>query len=263
MSQKAPTLQSTKDYSRFELCQFNRSVEKKKHLLESMRKYGYIPAYPLHCTKGDGNRLQIKGGHHRFECAQELGIAVYFVVSNDDASIHVLEEATTRWSIKDYLESFARCGLGDYAKVKEYHEKTGIPIGLCISMLGGEAAGSSNLVAKFKQGKFVVKDELHAATVADVVAHCAEHGIKAVDSIFVQSLSRCLFCSEFSPDIFKVRAANNSSLFKPSRSIVEQTAIFETVYNMKARTENKVPLAFLTNRAMAARNVFNKQAVTA
>lgn len=258
MSTKKPVLLSTKDYTKFELCQFNRSVDKKKHLLESLRKHGYIAAYPMHCTQGADGRLRIKAGHHRFECSQELGIPVYYVVSEDDASIHSLEEATIRWSIKDYLESYARLALPDYVRVKEYHETTGIPIGLCISMIGGEAAGSSNMIPKFKQGKFVAKDTHHAATVADVVKHCCEHGIKAKDFIFIQSLSRCLFVQEFSPEIFKLRAAANAPMFKPCRSIIEQTAIFEAVYNMKARAENKVPLAFLTNRAMAARSVSGK-----
>lgn len=68
-------LLSTKDYSRFELCQFNRSVAKTKNLRDSMKEHGFIPAYPIHCTL-KGGKLQIKAGHHRFEVAQELGLAV-------------------------------------------------------------------------------------------------------------------------------------------------------------------------------------------
>lgn len=259
MSQKAPTLQSTKEYSRFELCQFNRNIQKTKYLKESMQKHGYIAAYPIHCERGVGNRLRIKAGHHRFEVAQELGLAVYFVISEDSAGIAELEWATNKWTIQNYMESYSRCGLPDYVKVAEYVERTQIPISLAISMLGGEAASSNNLLDKFKLGRFVVTGEEHAALVADIVAFCFERGIKSRDAVFIQSLSRCLFAPEFNPEVFKSRAASNVAMFKPCRSIAEQTLIFESVYNMKARSDNRMPLAFLVSRAMAARNIINKR----
>jgi hypothetical protein len=251
---KNPVLQSTKDYSKFVLCDFNRNVEKKKFLRESMEKHGYIPAYPMHCIVGDKGLLQIKAGHHRFEVARELGIAVYYVISNDMATIHELEKSTTRWTYRDYLESFAKCGNKDYQQVKWYHEETGIPIALCVSMLADQSAGSGNCNVKFKFGEFAVVTCEHIDLVADIVLHCKALGIKATDAIFVQALSRCVRVKEFSPEVFKTRATANSSMFKPCRSVQEQTVLFENVYNMKSKHENKLPLVFLTNQAMAARN---------
>lgn len=259
MSQKAPTLQSTKEYSRFELCQFNRNIQNTKYLKESMLKHGYIAAYPIHCVRGVGNRLRIKAGHHRFEVAQELGIPVYFVVCDDDAEIPMFERSTNKWTVQNYLESHSRCGLPDYVKLAEYIERTKIPVSLAVSMLGGECASSNNLLGKFKLGTFVVTGEEHAEKVADIVAFCSEIGIKSRDSVFIQSLSRCLFTPEFSPEVFKARASSNVAMFKPCRSISEQMLVFESVYNMKARADNRVPLAFLVSRAMSVRNAINKQ----
>ena len=252
---KAPALQTTKDYSKFELCQFNRDVKKKKFLKASMEKHGFIPAYPMHCTRSSGGRLQIKAGHHRFEVAQELGLPVVFVVSDDDATIHELEKATTAWTIRDYMESFAKCGVEAYARVKEYHEKTGVPIGLCVSMLGGESAGSSNMLPKFKYGSYRISESTHADDVADIVLFCKELGVKSNDSIFVQSVSRCMYVDEFSPEIFKRRAAANASLLKPCRSVADQMAVLETVYNANARSDNRVPLVFLASKAARSRSV--------
>lgn len=246
-------LHSTKDYSKFELCQFNRSVEKTKFLRESMKKHGFIPAYPIHCNASDNGRLAIKAGHHRFEVAQELGIPLFYVVTEDSATIHELEKATTKWSINDYMNSFAKCGVDAYVKVKEYHERTGIPLKQCISMLGGESAGSGNQSTKFKHGEFKLADWNHADEVADVVLHCKGLGIRSTDSIFVQTISRCMFVPEFSPEVFKLRAASNVVRFKPCRLVIEQIALFEEIYNMKARNENRLPLTFLANKAMAER----------
>ena len=256
-------LHSTKDYSKFELCQFNRSVEKTKFLRESMKKHGFISAYPIHCNNGDGGRLLIKAGHHRFEVAQELGLAVFYVVTEDAATIHELEKATTRWSLQDYMESFAKCGSEAYAKVKEYHDRTGIPLQQCISMLGGESAASGNQAIKFKHGDFKLAEWTHAETVADIVLHCKSLGIKATDYIFVQTLSRCMFVPEFSPEIFKLRAATNVARFKPCRLATDQLALFEEIYNMKSHAQNRVPLMFLANKVMSERKaVKQKSAAT-
>lgn len=252
-----PTLQSTTDYAKFEICQFNRKVEKTKYLKESMKKHGYIPAYPIHCVKLPNGKLQIKGGHHRFEVAQELGIAVFYVVSDDDADIHEIEDATNRWSQKDYLDSFVNCGHSDYIQLREFHERTKLPLGICSSMLTGESASSNNKGRKFRLGEFKITEEgvKHAEMVADVVKFCNEIGIKSFDSTFIQAVSRCLFVPQFSVEIFKKRCEANVSLFEVCRNVIMQTELFEHIYNRGALAANRLPLAFLANQVMALRSV--------
>ena len=265
MSQKSPSLQSTSDYAKFELCQFNRNVEKTANLKDSMSRHGFIPAYPIHCTNAGGGKLQIKSGHHRFEVAQELGIAVFYVVSNDDATVHELEKATARWKQSDYLASFVRCGMEHYKLVARFHYSTGIPLGVCISMLSGESAGSGNKLSSFKDGTYFVTDVGydHAEAVADIVKFCFDHGVRSRDAIFLQSISRCLFVGEFSVEIFKRRVAAYASMLKPCRSVVEQTEIFESVYNRGASASSRLPLSFLANKVMNARSAVTKKVARA
>jgi hypothetical protein len=253
---KPNCLHSTKDYTKFELCQFNRNVEKTKHLRDSMKKHGYIPAYPIHCVKAASGKLQIKAGHHRFEVAQELGIAVYYVVSNDDATIHELEKSTIQWSQKDFMQSFVRCGNTHYIRLQEFHERTGMPLGICIAMLSGRTASSRSKVGKFKYGEFVIDEQgaAHAEQVAAIVRFCGDAGIKANDSIFIQAVSRCLCVSQFSAETFKKRCESNVSMIRPCRTLDEQTELFELIYNRNATAANRLPLAFLANQAMATRN---------
>lgn len=252
-------LHSTKDYTKFELCQFNRNVEKTKHLRESMKKHGYIPAYPIHCVKLPNGRLQIKAGHHRFEVAQELGIAVYYVVSDDIATIHELEKSTIQWSQKDFMQSFVRCGNEHYTRLQEFHNRTGMPLGICIAMLTGRTASSRSKVEKFKHGEFTIDEQgaAHAEQVAAIVRFCCDVGIKANDSIFIQTVSRCLFVAHFSAETFKKRCETNVSMFRPCRTLDEQTDLFELVYNRNATAANRLPLAFLANQAMAQRAIAN------
>lgn len=251
-------LMSTKDYSRFELCQFNRSVAKTKYLRDSMKEHGFIPAYPIHCTL-KGSKLQIKAGHHRFEVAQELGIPVYYVVSNDSASIHELEKATNRWTVQDYLESHVRCGSEDYARLKAYQEETGIPLGMCISMLSGESASSNNKLQAFKDGVFKVSGQEHADQVKQVVLHCKALGID-VNQNFVAALSRCLRVDEFSVETFLTRASSNRADFKKCRTVNEQMRHFEEIYNYKSHHQNKLALCFLADQAMLKRSCLPQKA---
>lgn len=252
-------LHSTKDYTKFELCQFNRRVERTKNLKESMRKHGFIAAYPIHCVKSPTGSLQIKDGHHRFEVAQELGLPVYYVVSNDDATLPELVIATEPWRQRNFLQSNVNCGKADYLELQKYQERTGLPLGCCASMLSGEAAGSNNKAKAFRAGEFSISDEgrRHAEAVAGIVIFCRDCGINTINAIFVNALSRCLFVKQFLPETFKKRCEANVAMFKKCRSIVEQTELFELVYNRNATTANRVPLAFLANQAMAQRAIAN------
>jgi hypothetical protein len=255
-----PKLMSTKDYSRFDLCLFNRSVAKKKDLRESMKDHGFIPAYPIHC-EAKGSRLLIKAGHHRFEVAQELGIAVYYVVSEDTATIHELEKATTRWTVEDYLESYIRCGNEGYIALKEYHEETGIPLGMCVAILGGETATSGNKLQQFKDGRFCISGQEHADDIKRVVTHCQAIGI-SVNQNFVAALSRCLRVPEFSIEVFLTRASSNRDDFKKCRTVIEQMRHFEEIYNYKAQHHNKLALCFLADQAMRKRSCVRSSSVT-
>jgi len=250
-----PRLMSTKDYSKFRLCQFNRSVTKTDALRDSMRHHGFIPAYPVHCVK-EGDAFSVKAGHHRFEVAKELGLAIYYVISDDSATIHELETATTRWSVEDYLSSYIRCGIESYTRLKEYWTETGIPLGMCISILAGESARSSNKLRSFKDGSFTIKGQEHADQIRQIVMRCSELGV-TINQNFVAAISRCLRVEEFSIETFLFRAASNATTFKKCRTIEDQMKLLEDIYNYKAH--NKIALCFLADQIMRKRSPFHKQ----
>lgn len=152
-------IQVTRNYDKFELLAFNRDVKRTTALERSMERYGWIDAYPMHVVPNGGVKLKIKAGHHRFTVAKKLGLPIKYVVCKDQGeTIHELEVATTPWTLKNYLDSFVRCERPDYISVKEYHEKTGINLSQCISMLGGDLASSHNMGKKFKDGTYKVKE---------------------------------------------------------------------------------------------------------
>jgi alpha-glucosidase (family GH31 glycosyl hydrolase) len=247
-------IMQSKDYSMFDLCDFNRNVENTRFLEESMRRHGWIDAYPMHVVQNGNRKFKIKAGHHRFVVAQKLGIPVKFVLAQDSATIHELERSTRTWTVRDYLDSYCRMGKPDYQIVKDYCDETGIPILMAVSMLGGHAARSGNFTTQFKNGTYKVRhSSSHAADVKDVVIALKRYGIKFPSLVlFVGAISKAMFVEEFSADRFKAKARAFPGMFEKKATVDQYVEMIEEIYNRQSR--EKIPLKFLAEQKAKERN---------
>ncbi|MFA5377574.1 MAG: ParB N-terminal domain-containing protein [Dehalococcoidia bacterium] len=250
----------TNNSAKFELLNFNRDVEKTRRLEESMKKHGYIPAYPIHCVSNGAGKFKIKAGHHRFYVARKLGIPFYYVVCEDKASIFELERSTNRWVVKDYLTAHMREGKNkDYVKVSEYMDETGIGLQNTMSMLGGHSAGSGNFQSEFKDGTFKIrKDSDHAEIVKDIVLHAKKCGIAFFsNTLFVQAISKVVWVDSFCISKFKAKIKLFSGMMEKKANLQQHLDQLEDIYNRQSR--DKVPLAFLAAQKARDRNIANSK----
>jgi hypothetical protein len=248
-----PKIHESRDYSKFELTEINRNISISKNLEKSMKEHGFLDAYPLHCVRNGNGKLKIKAGHHRFDMAQKLGLPIKYVVSNDTATIHELEKATNKWTLKDYLISYWRAGYTEYHTLKEYHERVGISLYSCISMLGGESAGSHNLSKKFMSGEFEVKGMEHANTVAELVLHADRCGFKwARSQHFVSALSKIVWVINFDFEQLKNKIQSHTSLMRQQATTHDYINMLDTVYNRN--NSHRMPLAYLAEECARKRN---------
>jgi hypothetical protein len=248
------TIRQTKNYGMFELHKFNRDIGNIKPLIDSMKKHGWIDAYPMHCVHGENGRFVITGGHHRFEAAKHLGIPVKFVVCKQKVDPSEIEPSATPWSLRDYFESFCRSGNRDYLLVKQYMAETGISLSNALSLMGGESAGSANKVKACKSGKYRVGDTQHAMQVKSIVLQLLGAGVDIANSnIFVQAISKALRVPQFSPKKFISKIKSNG-VYPEKRTTVDETLDeIERVYNFKVR--KKIPLAFMAKEISKSRHV--------
>lgn len=247
---------TTTNYSLFQLLDFNRNVNKTKRLEASMKKHGYINAYPLHVVRRDG-KLKIKAGHHRFSVASKLGLPVAYVVCNDSALVHELEAATVKWDMNDYLTSFVRLGDPDYIEVYKYHKRTGVGVGMIVSMFSGEMAASGNYGEAFKSGEFVIKDRLHAESVAELLETLKKSGISwAADRLVVCSLSRIISAGHADLLRLKNKIKGHACLIAKQPDMNAYMGMWEKIYNRSAHND-KIPLTFLTNETIEKRALEN------
>jgi len=246
-------IKESKNYDHFELTDFNRNVDRIDPLVESMKKHGWIDAYPMKCSQNGGDKLKIEAGHHRFKAAQMLGIPVKYVVCKDNATIHELEKATNPWTLRHYFDSYCRQGREDYLRLKKFSIDSEINLPLCASMLIGETAGSGNYNESIKNGTYKVKSTTHAESVADMVRHCKESGVPFYKmNLFVVALSKILWVPEFNIERFKQKITAHHSIMEKKANLQLYLEMIEDVYNRQS--SKKIPLAFLATQLAKERS---------
>lgn len=242
----------TNNYGRFELHEFNRDVRKTRELKASMEKYGWVDAYPMLVVRNGDNKLKIVDGHHRFEVAQSLKVPVKYVEMKSAPKMHELENARNNWTLNDYVTSFVRSDNEPYIQLYEYHEDTGIPLGLCASMLCDNNAASGNYHVKIKSGKFKVIDSRHADMVGDIIKHCVSCGLAwATNNLFVQAISKCSRSKDFNPNVFKQKVTKFHAFLEKQPNLERYMEMIDELYNRQARV--KIPLKFLAEQACKER----------
>ena len=216
-----------------------------------MKTHGFIPAYPLHVVRNGDGKLKIKAGHHRFDVAKKLGLAVWYVICDDSAGIHELEVPTGLWKFRDYMASFCRIGSEPHLAIAEYADRTGISMMQAASMLAGESASSGNQLVHVKKGTFLVKDTAHAELVGKIIVGCKDCGVTfATNSNFVSAVSSIAKLAEFDADNFLHKVAMNPGMMKKQATMAQFVDMIDAVYNYHAK--HKIALAFLAREA--ARN---------
>jgi len=250
----------TKNYSLFELCEFNRDLHNLSTLKESMKQHGYIPAYPLHVVRNGNGKLKIKAGHHRFEAAKALGIGVYYVICEDTASVFQLEESGPgEWNFGDFFGGHVRKGEAAHLIVKEYSERTGIGLAQSAALLANESGSSGNQNKYVKAGTYETKDTAHAEKVASAIIGCRNLKVSfATLSNFVSAVGSICRLDEFDVSVFLKRIEVNPSMMRKQATMAQYQEMIEAVYNHKA--QYKIPLAFSAREAARNRAAVKKPA---
>lgn len=239
-------IRETRDYSKFELHEFNRDITTKgkrfKALLDSMKKHGWLDAYPLHVVRNGNGKLKIKGGHRRFTAAQMLGISVKFVIiEGDGSSLPELESGVEPWNLKAHMKAYATQGNQNYIKLEEYIKKYGIPANTAITLLKKDGKFGV-YIDDFKSGNFVVGNPSHAEIVGEIVLYADEIGIPFCrNSRFVWAISRVINVDGVNIDELKIKMKNHAYLMSKQAEVCGYIQMFEKVYNRQR--SNKIAIA--------------------
>jgi hypothetical protein len=259
-STAAPRLHRTREYKRFYFPADNRPIDvvnlrpQHKRLRESMREYGFLPSFPLMVQVVNG-KLYVKDGQHRLTFARELGLDVFYVITDQDISIAKINQAQVGWTPKDYAMSFAAQGKHDYQRAIGFCDRYRIPISVGFAMLRGTIV-AHNIKAEFETGTYKITNETFASRVAKLYKEIVEISPKVRQQNMLHALWSCCHVETFDETRILQTASKRPDLLQNLGTVENFLQMLEEIYNFGRRT--KEPLKFEAEQAMRARSAAKK-----
>ena len=255
----------TTDYSLFIPNPHNRESHDNFKLLESMKKNGFLCAYPIHVATAPGGKFMIVSGHHRFKYAKMLGLPVYFIIDDTPVSVPEMEQTSLSWNLRDQVVGFAREGNAEYQTVLRFQKKHELPLTVAAALVGGVTAGSDSKTRDLKNGVFRrSEDTEHSDRVIGFLDILSAHGddrLKFVrNKAFVNAVSHALRipASELSYTKLTHKAQVFGTYLHKRSTYQEYLKELEDLYNRQER--RKLPLVIRAMEVGKARQkTFGRQ----
>lgn len=246
MKNKNKIIYSSTDYSEFVKDHANRTVRSNPRLRDSMRKYGWLDAFPMLVVMRNGKKV-IKDGQHRNDIAQTLKIPIKYVILEEDGIQASEISVGLSWSLSDYVNSFIERGHEQYKRLKSFKDETGLSIGTCADLLYGKCstAGAGSVV---KSGNFKVKNEPQARAVVSVI-NAAEKTVKwARSQRFVSAITYAVIHAGIDVGVLCDRIRS-----QPGRLVLQPTtmdfiSMIEDIYNF--RNKASIPILHKVKTAL-------------
>lgn len=244
-------IKSTTNYDLFVTDPTNRPIGKRPKLEESMKQYGFNPAYPLHVVRR-GGRLVILDGQHRFANAKSLGLPVYYVLCADDGfDVAKGNGAQKQWSLSDFAASYSARGDEHYVKLLDYCHRNAIGIRAAASMMIGESAEQSRASLHVKEGTFQIKTMTTANAVAKISNATAELVDFGRHQSYIAALSRMVRLTEFDGEGYVAKIKRSPFLLTRQPSIDGFLQMIEDAMNW--RSPKKMAFVFMAKEAAKER----------
>jgi hypothetical protein len=247
----------------FELHSLNRKINRTSvaRIKKSMKKYGYVEAYPMHVCK-NGKKLKIVAGHHRFVAASELGIPVHYIIVEESCDIFDMETSGTAWKSADFIEAYSKAGYPEYVRIVEFAETYGLNRYIAARLLhnvtymdSGGSSPTTGINMSIKNGTYKARTVDFAVKVATIVNVMESCGIDfAKKSPFISAVAACCATKEFDSERFlkQVRLFPKMAINRGDRDgFLEE---IEKIYTYRAHSTHKIPLAFLAKSASKERS---------
>jgi hypothetical protein len=236
------TIYQTTNYDLFHLLPENRVVDlvHVRKLVAMITQSNLLHVKPLDVTAD----LGIIDGQHRLAAARELGLPVYYKISQQlsEADITTLNVAQKNWQGPDYLHYWSVKGRTDYlALTKFWQRHPSLSFSNAKMMLGGS---SNNRAQEFRAGSWKASDEAYKGELAAVLVErvAAETPFKqAMHTGFVAAVYHCVAnVEDFNSKVFLEKILKQPRTLVPCASHKQYLAMFDEIYNYQTRVENRV-----------------------
>ena len=234
----------TKEYSKFKKTKGNRPIDP-THVARIKKSIAAKDLkLPIYVCEEEGS-LRIREGHHTFEARKELGLEIYYIVtdSNDALDMAIFNAGRKNWSMNNFLNFHCVRNKQDYKILKSKMTQYGMPVAETYYLLLGKATFDKQTLDNFKRGEFKIpaggisKFDQHAEEMR-YVNNVFNDGGK-LKRAFIRAYSILKKYPTYDFGRFKIALKTKASKLLAATSSNEFISQFENVYNSGVRDKSK------------------------
>lgn len=253
------TVQATKNYDLFhENTRENRRLKPAEHkrLKASMKRYGFLPCFPIVCFRNAHGQLVVKEGQHRLLFAKELGLTVWWVEEETDFDVAYINCTSKGWSMLDYAQKHILNGKQVYQEGLDFARQNGLPLSTAFALLAGTTS-FCNCQDAFLDGTFEIKDRQWAEAVVGLYVPLCQIASAAKSVHFLGALMAVCRVSDFDARRLIRQAERCREKLIPFATKDACLAALEDIYNYGR--QKAIPLKFVAQAAMKDRSAAPKK----
>ena len=144
----------TKDYGSFRKSKGNRDVDHTH--VERIKRL--IAERDLQTPIIVNKKMEVIDGQHTLQARKELGLEVYFIISESDDALDTARMNTGKrnWNLDNFLKFHCDRNRQDYKICRSKMEQFGMPVAETLALLNGKATVSKDITEEFKLGNFSI-----------------------------------------------------------------------------------------------------------
>lgn len=181
--------------------------------------------------------LVIFDGQHRFQVAKILKHPVYYVIA-DELTLHQIASVnsrTERWKPTDFVNCYVSTGNKQYQIVKQFIDDYKLPVSSALLILTNGISNNNynqKQLKEFEEGKFVVKDQAGAKTIAEYAMRFDQFAANRTGNFF-KALNYLFRAGKFDPEVLIKKYQDNPDALTSQGSHKAYLSKLEEIYNYR------------------------------
>lgn len=225
----------TYDYSLFELAPNKPFYEYHKNKLKvALSKKDLGSHYPISCRDCDG-KLLVVNGQHRFVARKELGLPIYYDLS--DLSIEDernAESLTKQWNMTDFVSYYSKMGNVNYVRLKMLEDESGWKAGSFYTTFKNARNGK----VLFNEGKLIFTEEDYLS-MKQILNFCIllteSLPFRPDRKVLIATAKHLSTVQDFDILLLCDKLIKNTASLYPCQNGDQYLEMFEKIYNRSSR----------------------------